>query len=136
MSDLPYDILRIILSSPQIPCSTRFELQKDKNLGSLTNKLSIDPVLKCKLNRIIASRDPRNHGVGGTCTVTSENNKVSLSMFVDKMHRHVYTFKIRKGAKITAVTYDDLMGDWRTSRTADYQLDTTRFLSRMLRGFR
>jgi hypothetical protein len=132
ISTLPYDVLRIILSSPQIPCSTKVELQN--TLGNLTNKLHIESQLKHKLDRIMTSRNINNRGVGGTCKIESDDGKVRLSIFVDKLNRHVYTFNIRKDMKVSVVTYDDLLGEdcWRTSRTIDYEARAGRFLSRFL----
>jgi hypothetical protein len=52
--DVPIDIVRLILSSQCIPCSTKVELQKE--LGVLVNRVVVPDELNRKLDRIYKSR--------------------------------------------------------------------------------
>lgn len=80
-----------------------------------------DPELKRKLDCIINSRNTNEwwSTIGKSCIVNdTPDGKISLSIYVDQLNRHIYTFKVHD---TTVATYDNLMGDnrWRTTRSWD-----------------
>lgn len=114
MANLPYDVLRTILSSTHIPCTTKVELRND--LGDLTNRLIISTELKDKLDRVIKARLPfiLNSKKPSKCMLQSTNCDVSLTIMVNKNNKRMYEFRYKNSVDIEVVTYDNLStnGDW------------------------
>lgn len=120
MSTLPYDVLRQILSSEEIPCSTKVDLQKD--LGSLTSKVYVSDDLKAKLDRIYTSRKPKTllQGLNTEyCNIVSPDGKISFRIvYADGTPYMSYTFTMRrKGGVVMTISRDNVFGEnnWYTS---------------------
>lgn len=111
---LPYDVLRAILSSSSIPCTTKVELRKD--LGDLTNRLTVSKELKDKLDRVIKARLPfvLNSKKPSKCVLQSESCKITFTMFSNKNNKCMYEFRYKNDVDVEVVTYDNLStsGDW------------------------
>ena len=121
MTSLPFDVLRTILSSEEIPCSTKVELQKD--LGPLPGKVTIPQSLKTKLDRVCESRQARTllNGLSTEyCNIVSLDGKITMRIVMVNGTEHMsYVFKMRRTGGIVLTTiYDNVFGEnnWYASR--------------------
>lgn len=121
MSSLPYDILRMILSSEDVPCSTKVELQRE--LGALAGKVKVSDELRAKLDRINKSRQPRvllNGLSTECCNIVSEDRKITFRIVRVSGEPYMsYIFQIkRKGGHTLTVSRENVFGEnnWYTSR--------------------
>lgn len=105
-NQLPTDIVRTILSSRDIPCATKVELQKD--LGNLSNRLKVSPHLTAKLDRILRSRKAHTHTPGNKVfSIQSDDGKVDFTLLANSKHKQLYVFNYKTNIDIEVVSYDN-----------------------------
>lgn len=108
MTALPYDVLRIILSAKEIPCTTKVEFHK--NLGNLTNRIVISPELKNKLDRVMANRHLSQRKPTKR-TIESDDGKVSLTILMNHKNKCMYQFRYKNDVDTEIVSYDNILTD-------------------------
>lgn len=117
---LPNDVVRQVLSDPQIPCTTKVDLQKD--IGCLVNKLVVPPQLKERLDRIYQKRILKKPTsmLTDVFDISSDDGKVRLTVMHENcMNQCSYTFRYKKRTTTVAITRDSFLGDnyWQMSST-------------------
>lgn len=124
-TQIPNDIIPIILSQKDIPCDTKVAFKKQ--FGLLTNKVHVPDGLESKLNIIFKNR-VQTPIVYGLCTLVyngepiSDSNKIHMRIITlneDTSHTPCYVIEVKKKKVkfVYSMIYDNEKSNWITTKS-------------------